>query len=276
MEELLVAAGQRGSDVLALGRAAPVGRRGDPPVVGREADEQAVGPSSGCGPAGRRSARRPLPCRWRGRRRRGSCAPRPRRGPGRAGGRGGETSASSVAAMWRSRRFHDETSRPVHLAVVLLGVADEDGVLLGEEELVLGGPPVTGQDQVGAPPQVDELGDDLLLARQPQVECDGLGRTAGLRRRRGRSSCTAPGRRGPRRGRRCRGRRRPPPSRRAGCRGRGRRSAPWSDGAAWASLRARSHSTKPTTSRLRHIHAGKRSKSASARVASASDDWPMT
>ena len=53
----------------------------------------------------------------------------------------------------------------VHLLVVLLGVADEARVLLGEEELVLGDPAVAAQVCVRPAAQLDELGDDLVLAR---------------------------------------------------------------------------------------------------------------
>ena len=54
---------------------------------------------------------------------------------------------------------------PVHLLVVLLGVAHEARVLLGEEVLVLGDPAVAAQVRVGPAAQLDQLGDDLVLAR---------------------------------------------------------------------------------------------------------------
>ena len=55
--------------------------------------------------------------------------------------------------------------RSVHLLVVLLGVAHEPGVLLGKEELVVGDPTVTTEIGVGPPSQLDQLGHDLVLAR---------------------------------------------------------------------------------------------------------------
>src|ERR1035437_6494900 len=53
----------------------------------------------------------------------------------------------------------------IHLVVVLLGIEYESGILLGVELLVLRRRAVTAQVGLRAVPQLEELGDDLVLAR---------------------------------------------------------------------------------------------------------------
>ena len=67
-------------------------------------------------------------------------------------------SESRVNAMWRSLRFHELTDAAVHLLVVLLGVAHDERVLLGEELLVFGEPAVPSEVQLGPSPQLDRAG----------------------------------------------------------------------------------------------------------------------
>ncbi len=55
---------------------------------------------------------------------------------------------------------------PVHLLVVLLGVTNEQRVLLGEEQVVLGDPAVPAEVGVPAATELEELRHDLVLAGQ--------------------------------------------------------------------------------------------------------------
>ena len=148
---------------------------------------------------------------------------------------------------------------PVHLVVVLLGVADQSGVLLGVELLVLGHPTVPSEVQLRSPPQLQELGHHFVLARGGPLVDDrvsvGLALDVDMVEARVAPPCHL------------------------GLGGvdllevaddrlnRGTQAvevepveAGLAAGWVWASLRARSHWTKPSTSRFRHIQVGKRRK----------------
>ena len=58
----------------------------------------------------------------------------------------------------------------VHHPVVLLGVVDQVGVLLGEEQLVLGRPAVQGQQGRCPLAEVHQLGHHLVLAGDRQIQ----------------------------------------------------------------------------------------------------------
>ena len=113
-----------------------------------------------------------------------------------------------------------------HRAVVLLGVGDHGGVLLGEEVLVLGGDPVAQQVLAGATAQLDELLDHPLAARLADPEQHRLAVGGALARIRLKTFVARTARGSPRPGRAGRGRRSPRASTRPGCRGQGRRSRP--------------------------------------------------
>ncbi len=63
---------------------------------------------------------------------------------------------------------------PVHLVVVLLGVADQPGVLLGVELLVFGHPAIPSEVHVRPTPQLHELGHDFVLAWGGPLVDDGV------------------------------------------------------------------------------------------------------
>ena len=81
-----------------------------------------------------------------------------------------------------------------HRAVVLLGVGDHGGVLLGEEVLVLGGEPVAQQVLAGAAAQLDELLDHPPPARLADAEQHRLPVARRSRRRRAAGTRSARGR----------------------------------------------------------------------------------
>ena len=62
----------------------------------------------------------------------------------------------------------------VHLLVVLLGVAHEERVLLGEEQLVLGDPAVSAEVRLAAPAELDQLCHHFVLARDRRLEREGI------------------------------------------------------------------------------------------------------
>ena len=76
--------------------------------------------------------------------------------------------------MCRSRWFQEPGAVAEHRAVVLLGVGDDGGVLLGEEVLVLGGGPVPREVLAGAPAQLHELLEHAPAARLADAEQHGL------------------------------------------------------------------------------------------------------
>ncbi len=187
---------QRGPHSLALGRAAPVRRGGDRAVVGREADEQAVAAVALPRELADVRARRARPSRV-----------------ARASPTWELCSHTTTLAWpnWRSRCVDERVERAghvpvaevprrdlgaVHLLVVLLGVAHERARSARRRRTRPRRSSRHGAGRHRPAAQLEELGDDLVLARDARGRARARSRTPDLRHRRDRSTSTA---RGPRR-----------------------------------------------------------------------------
>ena len=173
VEECLVAVWECAPDLFAQGLTSPVVGRGDLAVVGGEAEEEALAPI----PLTRELAdvelaRRAHRC-CSGITDVGVVLPDDHLRPA-------ELPVEMVDERVEGERHvavpevPGAHRRPVHLLVVLLGVAHDESVLLGEELLVLGEPPVSTEIELGASAQLDELGHHLVLAREGATECEGV------------------------------------------------------------------------------------------------------